>query len=220
MVRRSQALDPELYILHRISLDACNDTRFSSLPLLAPSLLPTAFSQFSRFSGLLVQEKSCNPRALSRSIWRSESTAWFFRPFHPCQNYDSMEQSTPILEKRQTTDNLELPPGTSRELFPPVSFHHKSLTVGIIEWTELDFTSAALRCSMYAESTEIHPECAHEKTGIRRVPKFDAGELAKERKEVTADISPQLEALFLSRTSDARRNHFFAGRRDSRYEYA
>lgn len=144
----------------------------------------------------------------------------FFRPFHPCQNYDSMEQSTPILEKRQTTDNLELPPGTSRELFPPVSFHHKSLTVGIIEWTELDFTSAALRCSMYAESTEIHPECAHEKTGIRRVPKFDAGELAKERKEVTADISPQLEALFLSRTSDARRNHFFAGRRDSRYEYA
>ena len=108
--------------LHRNHSDLFNGTRFSSLPLLAPSPIPTAFLQISRFPGFLVQEKSCNPRALPRPIWRYVNTACFFLPFHSCENCDSMEQSTPILEKRQTTGNSELPPGTSRELFPPVSF--------------------------------------------------------------------------------------------------
>ena len=187
--------------LHWNCLDLLNGTRFSSLPLLAPSLIPTAFLQISRFPGFLVQEKSCNPRALPRPIRRYVNTACFFLPFHPCENCDSMEQSTPILEKRQTAGNSELPPGTSRELFPPVSFRLTPLTVGTSEWTELDFPSAAVRCSVYAEPEEIHPECALEKAGVGRALVRGEAVLSEEGKEIVPSDSAQPEALFHSATS-------------------
>ena len=54
---------------------------------------------------------------------------------------------------------------------------------------------------MYAEPEEIHPECALEKTGIRRALVRGEALLAEEGKEIVPSDSAQPEALFLSATS-------------------
>lgn len=64
---------------------------------------PPRFCRFLAFPGFLVQEKSCNPQEpYLEPIRRYVNTACFFLPFHPCENCDSMEQSTTYT--REETD--------------------------------------------------------------------------------------------------------------------